>query len=302
MTMEGKIFSSKILLFGEYLLLCGAKALSIPFKKYSGHFTYSAQPTESNKSLVKFLDYLKTINEQIKLNLTAFETDIRQGLTFQSNIPHGYGLGSSGSLSAAVYDRYAVDKIPNTTTSKAQIKELKTLFGLMESFFHGKSSGLDPLISYLKEPVLVEGADSIHKVALPHLSENPVSVFLLDYGQSGDTGPLVQEFISRCANDPFKKRIEKEMIPVNNQCIDHFLEGNLTGCLPCVKQLSAYTAELFQKMIPKNLLDAWMHGIKSDDYYLKLCGSGGGGMVLGFTHDLEKAKKLLKPYPIETVF
>jgi mevalonate kinase len=33
--------------------------------------------------------------------------------------------------------------------------------------------------------------------------------------------------------------------------------------------------------------------------YLKLCGSGGGGYILGFTEDLERAKLLLKDYKLE---
>jgi len=38
------------------------------------------------------------------------------------------------------------------------------------------------------------------------------------------------------------------------------------------------------------------------DYYLKLCGSGGGGYILGFTEDLERAKASLKDYKLEVVY
>jgi mevalonate kinase len=38
----------------------------------------------------------------------------------------------------------------------------------------------------------------------------------------------------------------------------------------------------------------WQNGIDTNDYYLKLCGSGGGGYILGFTEDLERAKLSLK--------
>jgi mevalonate kinase len=55
-------------------------------------------------------------------------------------------------------------------------------------------------------------------------------------------------------------------------------------------------------MIPEQFLGVWQNGIDTNDYYLKLCGSGGGGYILGFTEDLEKAKKSLKDYKLEVVY
>ena len=43
-------------------------------------------------------------------------------------------------------------------------------------------------------------------------------------------------------------------------------------------------------------------GIETNDYYLKLCGSAGGGYILGFTQDLDKAKTALKGYHLEVVY
>jgi mevalonate kinase len=57
-----------------------------------------------------------------------------------------------------------------------------------------------------------------------------------------------------------------------------------------------------KKMIPIEFHVLWEEGLKSKDYYLKLCGSGGGGYILGFTQDLEKAKKSLKDYKLEVVY
>ena len=44
------------------------------------------------------------------------------------------------------------------------------------------------------------------------------------------------------------------------------------------------------------------NGLLTNDYYLKLCGSGGGGYILGFAEDFEKAKKSLKNYKLELVY
>jgi mevalonate kinase len=306
MEKGNRIFSSKILLFGEYLLLCGSKALSIPYSKYSGYLTITDDKSfeESNQNLKKFLKYLQTIASEVSLDLARLKKDITDGLIFRSNIPHGYGLGSSGSLSAAVYDHYAIDKINYKTTDTNEILELKNIFGRMESFFHGKSSGLDPLISYLAEPVLVESKGSLRKVSLPGFSTESEhsAVFLMDYGRSGDTGPLVNGFIERCGNNNFKDHIHREVIPLNNECIDLFLKGDLMSTSDCVKKLSEYTYRFFREMIPKELLNLWKKGFESDDYYLKLCGSGGGGMILGFTKDLAKAREILHEYKLEKVF
>ena len=55
-------------------------------------------------------------------------------------------------------------------------------------------------------------------------------------------------------------------------------------------------------MIPQQFHQLWKNGIKTNDYYLKLCGSGGGGYILGFTEDIEKAKKTLSDYKLEVVY
>ena len=55
-------------------------------------------------------------------------------------------------------------------------------------------------------------------------------------------------------------------------------------------------------MIPKEFHKLWKKGIETNAYYLKLCGSGGGGYMLGFTEDLEKAKAALKDYKLEVVY
>jgi mevalonate kinase len=55
-------------------------------------------------------------------------------------------------------------------------------------------------------------------------------------------------------------------------------------------------------MIPQEFHELWKNGIKTNEYYLKLCGSGGGGYILGFTEDFENAKIALKDYKLEVVY
>jgi mevalonate kinase len=60
------------------------------------------------------------------------------------------------------------------------------------------------------------------------------------------------------------------------------------------KKLSSVVLNNFKPMIPEQFHAIWQNGIDTNDYYLKLCGSGGGGYILGFTEDLERAKLSLK--------
>jgi mevalonate kinase len=55
------------------------------------------------------------------------------------------------------------------------------------------------------------------------------------------------------------------------------------------KKLSSVVLNNFKPMIPEQFHAIWQNGIDTNDYYLKLCGSG-GGYILGFTEDLERAK------------
>src|SRR5690606_5222108 len=125
----------------------------------------------SNGRLQAFAEYLKELQaqgESASFDMKALERDIAAGMYFDSSIPQGYGIGSSGALVAAIYDRYAQDKITvleNLTRDK--LLRLKEIFGKMESFFHGKSSGLDPLNSYLSLPILINSKDNIESTSIP---------------------------------------------------------------------------------------------------------------------------------------
>ncbi len=222
---------------------------------------------------------------------------------FDSSIPQGYGVGSSGALVAAIYDKYAEDKITvleNLTRDK--LLNLKTIFGLMESFFHGKSSGLDPLNSYLSLPILINSKDSIEPAGIPSQKEGKGAVFLLDSEQIGETEPMVSLFMNKMKHEGFRKMISEEFSTTTDACIDDFLQGNVKSLFGNVKALSKIVLTNFKPMIPPAFHKVWEQGISTNDYYLKLCGSGGGGYILGFTEDFAKAQKSLKEYKLELVY
>ena len=306
--MKGPLFYAKILLFGEYGIIKDSKGLAIPYNSYKGALksvsNLSGEAKKSNENLNQFYEYLKTLDTNlVSFDLNAFKKDLEGGMYFDSSIPQGYGVGSSGALVASIYGQYAKDKITvleNLTRNK--LLTLKEIFSSMESFFHGKSSGLDPLNSYLSLPILINSKTNIEPAGIPSQKEGKGAVFLLDSEQIGETEPMVNIFMNKMKNEGFRKMLNEEFVSHTEACIEDFLHGNIKSLFGNVKQLSKVVLANFKPMIPTAFHKVWENGIQTNDYYLKLCGSGGGGYFLGFTEDYEKAKASLKDYKLELVY
>ena len=307
--MKGPLFYSKILLFGEYGIIKDSKGLSIPYNFYKGALKTDENPSEvavkSNDSLKRFVSYLKDLDDDlVTFDLDTLSQNVNAGMYFDSSIPQGYGVGSSGALVAAIYDKYAQDKITvleNLTREK--LLKLKTIFSEMESFFHGKSSGLDPLNSYLSIPILINSKDNIEATGIPAQQiDGKGAVFLLDSGIIGETAPMVSIFMENMKQEGFRSMLKNQFIKHTDACVDDFLKGDVKSLFKNTKQLSKVVLNHFKPMIPKQFHELWKKGIETNDYYLKLCGSGGGGYILGFTEDIEKARQSLKDYNLEVVY
>ncbi len=306
--MKGPLFYAKILLFGEYGIIKDSKGLAIPYNSYQGALkvskNLSAKAKNSNQKLQAFYTFLEGLqSKDVELRLEEFKQDIEKGMYFDSSIPQGYGVGSSGALVAAIYDKYANNKITvleNLTRDK--LLKLKGIFSQMESFFHGKSSGLDPLNSYLSIPILINSKDNLEATGIPSQKEGKGAVFLLDSEIIGETEPMVNIFMNKMKNEGFRKMIDKDFARFTDSCIENFLQGDVKSLFGNVKKLSKVVLKHFKPMIPATFHHLWQQGIDTNDYYLKLCGSGGGGYILGFTKDYEKAKKILQDYKLELVY
>lgn len=312
MLMKGPLFYSKILLFGEYGIIKDSKGLSIPYNFYKGALKIGDPSTEitekSNHNLSRLADHLETLVTTDatfpKMDVAALRADVAAGMYFDSSIPQGYGVGSSGALVAAVYDKYATDKITvleNLTREK--LLTLKEIFGKIESFFHGKSSGLDPLNSYLSLPILINSQQDIEPAGIPsQTASGRGAVFLLDSGIIGETAPMVNIFMESMKQEGFRKMLKNKFVKYTDMCVEDFLSGDVKGLFGNVKKLSGIVLDNFKPMIPVQFHALWKNGLDTGDYYLKLCGSGGGGYILGFTEDLDRAQKSLKDYKLEVVY
>ena len=310
MNMKGPLFYAKILLFGEYGIIKDSKGLSIPYNSYKGglktkDFQLNDAQKKSHQIIKKFISFIKSIDSAvIDFDWKKINIDIENKIFFESDIPQRYGVGSSGALVASIYDRYAINKIDvssNLTNNKLQ--KLKYIFSMMESYFHGKSSGLDPLNSYLGVPILIKSNNNIESPGIPSQDfKGSGAVFLLDSGFEGDTAPMVDLFMRNMKNESYSKIIKEDFISVTDKCVDNFLSGSYKNLFDHLKELSKIVFNNFNPMIPDVYKDIWLKGINSNAYYLKLCGSGGGGYILGFTKNLNNAKKLLNGHDLQVVY
>ncbi len=285
-------YYSKVILFGEYSMIFDATALMIPLKRFSAQWQFplsynraASQP--SNQSLKRFCQYLSE-NEELS-NLFYLQTlrkDLEDGLFLASNVPSGYGLGSSGTLVAAVYDRYALQK-------NDDCMQLKTLFGKMESHFHGSSSGIDPLQCYLGQSFKItpEGVQLLSDDFL----KKDIHICLIDTKIKSNTRPLVNHFKAQRDNPEFLNRFQSKYVPCVTSSIDSMIEGDKELFFNSLKQLTKGQMEFLRPMITGNTLDLFTSDYDFN-FGVKISGSGGGGYVLGFTDDVSKTTDLLKEF------
>jgi mevalonate kinase len=260
-----------------------AMALSVPFPQFSGYLDFGTDQRhrESTDEIVKLYEHLKKGESFQKLHfaidLDRLNRDLQNGLYFNSNIPQQYGVGSSGALVAALFNRYAVVSSP---VNGLEPTLLKNDFALLESYFHGRSSGVDPLISFLNHPLLIDSKKDVRTVNFD-LQQSGLSVALIDTKTNSATEPLVQHFIDRF-NDPiFEKAFESQFIPANNGCIESLLDGNKQVFFTFLEQLIRFELFHFQRMIPGDFHSVIQNAL-NDKIFVKLLGSGGGGFLLVF--------------------
>jgi len=296
--MSPRLYHSKLLLFGEHTVLKGSQALAIPFTAFSGQWVYATRQEELQvlqQDLKDFATFLKSIQESstlpIDVDVKAFERALQEGLYFQSNIPVGYGVGSSGALCAAVWDSFG------NTEKVSSLEELKQVLAQLEGYFHGSSSGTDPLIAYLNQPVLIDPASGIAKVTTPEEASNGQgALFLLDTKITRSTEFYVNHFLQLCQKENYRQRIEAELVPLINDAIAVFLQARWALLLETIHQISHFQLRYFEKMIPEAYKNLWLEGLTSSSFKLKLCGAGGGGFLLGITQNWAQVQEQLTDY------
>ncbi len=311
-------YPGKVLLFGEHAVLAGSRALAVPWPlRYA---TWAMEPSgiaepkdgdgrgdqsreraqKSAEELRKFVRWILSDAGAWSdwLDTEALERSFLQNpanghaLWLQSNIPEGYGLGSSGSVCAAVLDRFGRHA---PELNEANIHGVRAFFGRMEGFFHARSSGVDPLVSYLgsrssdswlafegdKHVAVLKGGDAggegRRREGHPSVQfgedekgqwagfDNAWTVRLIDTGLARQTAPLVQAFRERLQSDrEFERLVRGELCAANAAAIDALCHplapGDALG--RALLRISRFSLEHLDFLIPRSWRGPWGEALR----------------------------------------
>jgi mevalonate kinase len=276
------------MLVGEYAVIAGGSALTIPFRIFSAKVrSVSDIPPGKEKEARESLGYLEHLYDYIRSipaegfhaspDMDAFSNDL-QKFWLDLDIPVGFGLGSSGAVSAAVYDLFF------TGSGELTLQQQKADLAAIESFFHGRSSGVDALTCHADTTLRFESTGKVQRVSFdPAEIPGGYRFFLLNSGERFETGPLVKHFLDQMNDPGFRRSVEEEYLPLNQKLIETLLCERVADPAMLVKLISDFQLQYLSKMIPESMTGLWIEGQVSDEYYLKLNGSGGGYM-LGIAH------------------
>lgn len=274
------MYPAKIILFGEYSIFYHSKVLAIPLFDYKG--------VVQNGSNDKFLEPLLGLHSYLSarnidgavdfLDLDKFLSEIKKGWVFSSDIPIGSGLGSSGALCAAVYDNF------KTKDYKDHSILLKHL-GVMESYFHSSSSGIDPFISLRKRPVCLDrGNIFIPENIESFLNIPELSLYLLNTKITRQASPFVKIFKHKVKDELFARKFNSSYVPVNDALIDSLIdEVDFIDFKKNLVLLSLLQIDLLKEMFLPSILEINKDLVANNEGCIKLCGAGGGGHYLLFS-------------------
>jgi len=284
MEKDFRAFNSKLLLFGEYTVLEGSSAVACPFEKFKAKFRMGEE--------TNFLGFYQDFHQYMKsMDLTpwttvfrddAFKAACEEGMFFDPEIPVGYGIGSSGAFTAAVYDAF-VDPLEQT-----DLKSLQSLFAAMESYFHGRSSGFDPLISYINRPVMNDGKGNLSLVDLPGDYFHPYGLYLIDSGMARSTATYVEIFREKLLMEQYREKFILPLVRINEELIMSYTKAKVDlSIIQKLTELSYIQLKAFPEMILPEMAEIWREVYVSGKHLIKLCGAGGGGFYYLFSSDIE---------------
>jgi len=266
-------FPSKILLAGEYTVLLGSDAIAIPYDYYSGGWRAGIR-SDYPFDIKAWIEHLSSIEEvSSQLDINRMHMDYLNDLRFVSNIPQGGGLGSSGGVTAAFYDRY----IYNELSIETQLEDIRAILSEMESYFHGESSGVDPLVSLTGRGYVIR--DKEGELLEPEIPQS-ISLHLILTTTIRNTAPLITFFMESMEKSKFRQRIEEEQMPAVKNFVSAWLEGRVSDVEKSFQAISSIEYDLMKPMITKDIKKLWKQGLDDENFSIKLCGAGGGGAYL----------------------
>lgn len=280
-------YSSKVILLGEYGVIHGGEILAAPLTQHTARWSIDTSTSQHEFGLQMILDYLRTTDNKA-IDISKFAESIQGGIYFESNIPSGYGLGSSGAITAGLYDLYAFEDKKKLDPILLQQDLIE-----IESCFHGVSSGIDPLVIYLDKGVHID-----HKGI--HIIDDCLDLshyFLIDTGKARKTSPLVEQYLERAKNDIYLSEVQKYKSVVSD-AIRSQLTSDHSSLAVNIAMISEWQYEHLDFAIMESFRDLWQSTLQMDDMSIKLCGAGGGGYLLGYAADVDRVVSDLNGYTV----
>lgn len=288
-----KLFPAKILLAGEYTVIHGGHALAIPFLSYGGRWSSLSNGLE-NRMLDIYQALIKSRSSLPWLDFKTWYSEIHLGKYFSSNIPEGYGLGSSGALCAGIYERYLTDEQSITLT------ELKKRLATLENVFHGHSSGLDPLVSFVQRPLVASTGGITSRDNIFYSKD--YCLFLVDSGTPRKAEFLIRHFQIMMEEKTFATDVHEVWMPAVEQLIASWIDPDAkeTNYWNSFRTISQWQLAHMSAYLTEKVRTWWSDGLSSGQFLLKLCGAGGGGYYLG-TCPSDEFERLATQLPLVAI-
>ena len=279
-------YPAKLLVLGEHTVVHGGQAYAVPLERFGAEIRLldaapGTAPTAGPQlDFVAWAAFAKTHRDaRRRLDVPRWQREAPR-LQVRSDIPAGYGLGSSGALTAAIAQRYSREALQH-----GDVQQFKPLAQALEDYFHGSSSGLDPLVSLTGRGIVVDGHGtfkvSTSVTALPNFGNPAGAWFLLDSGQPRTGKAAIARFGESLRDAQWTRRAFLPMTKLVGTLIAHHERG-LACSLEAFRELSRLQQVELAFLIPDHVALAWEVLAKADLGYLKLCGAGGGGYFLGY--------------------
>ena len=176
-------------------------------------------------------------------------------------------------MTAAVYDSYF-------ETKHQSISELKSILAEIENFFHSSSSGIDPLVSYIRRLIKLTGGNKIEIVEPGKISFSDYNFYLLDSGKPRLTKHFVDIYKRKMNYPKFRRSYIDPQSILTNSIINRFLNNQEHDTFELFRNISELQFSEMTEMILPELTVSWQIVLQSGEAAIKLCGAGGGGFYL----------------------
>jgi mevalonate kinase len=264
-----KKYPSKLILFGEYTVLIGGNVMAIPYDKYFASWSYGE--LFLHKDFVSHIMSVISNYDQLEFKSNEWAEFYENKGFLDSTIPNGYGLGSSGTVVAAFFDTF-IEAPKNFIENTALLKKI---FGEIESYFHGNSSGVDPLLSFIKKPLLFQ-KDEISIIDF----KLDFSYFeLVDSGSKRYMERLVSRFVEKLSDPLFAMKMEL-LKSHNDLAIEALISNDHEAYSKNIIAISELQFSHLGYLITDDIKLKWEKALNTSGPKYKLCGAGGGGYYM----------------------